>query len=83
MYDENIEVKKYIKENNLYQVSDTSLIENLIKEALENNKKALEDYKSGNDKALNFIIGFVMNKTNRTAKPHIIQEKLKKVLESY
>ena len=83
LYDENIEVKKYIEDNNLYQVSDTSLIENLIKEALENNKKALEDYKSGNDKALNFIIGFVMNKTNRTAKPHIIQEKLKKVLESY
>ena len=83
LYDENIEVKKYIEDNNLYQVSDTNLIENLIKEALENNKKALEDYKSGNDKALNFIIGFVMNKTNRTAKPHIIQEKLKKVLELF
>ena len=45
------------------------------------NKKALEDYKNGNEKSLNFIIGFVMNKTNRTAKPNIIQEKLKEVLK--
>ena len=81
LYDKNIKVENYIKENNLFQVKDDNLIENLIKEALKENQKALEDYKNGNEKSLNFIIGFVMNKTNRTAKPNIIQEKLKKVLD--
>ena len=69
IYDNNINVKEYISKNNLIQVSDDNLIKELIIEALKNNKKALDDYKSGNEKSLNFIIGFVMNKTNRTAKP--------------
>ena len=82
IYDNNIIPENYIKENNLFQVQDDNLIENLIKEALKNNPKILEDFKNGNTNSLNSIIGIVMNKTNRTAKPNIIQEKLKEILKN-
>ena len=81
LYEENIKVRKYVEENNLFQVQDTELIEGLVKKALQNSPKAVEDYKSGNMKSLNFIIGIVMRETKGKAKPHIVQQILKKKLE--
>ncbi len=81
LYDGKIDdVNTYIKDNNLSQIQDTSLIEELIKKSLSENEKALEDYKSGNTKALNFIVGFVMRETKGTANPKIVNEILAKIV---
>jgi aspartyl-tRNA(Asn)/glutamyl-tRNA(Gln) amidotransferase subunit B len=81
LYAEKFDVEEYIKDNNLAQVQDTGLIENLIKRALEENPKAVEDHKSGNTKSLNFIVGVVMRETKGTAKPLIVNEILMKVMK--
>ena len=51
-----------------YQVSDISELEKFCKEAIKENPQAVEDYKKGEKKALNFIVlnfivGDVMKKT--------------------
>ena len=78
LYESKFDVKKYIEENNLMQVQDTKQIEELVKKALKEAPKAVEDYKSGNTKALNFVVGIVMRETKGTAKPQIVNEILMK-----
>ncbi len=68
-------VEKY----SLKQSSDTSEIEAWVKEAIEGNKKAFEDFKNGNEKASGPIVGFVMKKSRGKANPQIVNEILKKL----
>ncbi len=53
-------------------------LEKIINEILSQNQKSVQDYKSGEAKALNFIIGKVMQKTNKRADFNAI----KRILES-
>jgi aspartyl-tRNA(Asn)/glutamyl-tRNA(Gln) amidotransferase subunit B len=62
-------------------INNDSEIRNIVKEIIKNNSKSVEDLKSGEQKAVNFLIGQVMQKTNRradfqTAKK-ILEEELK------
>jgi len=82
LYDKKFDVENYVEKNNLGQVKDDNLIESLVIKALKEAPKAVEDYKSGNSKALNFVVGIVMRETKGTAKPQIVNkilmEKVKK-----
>lgn len=82
LYDEKFNIEKYINENNLIQVQDNSLIEELVKKALEEAPKAVEDYKSGNTKALNFVVGIVMRESKGTAKPQTVNEIMLKLVKN-
>lgn len=83
LYDEKLDVEKYVKDNNLLQVHDTKLIETLVEKALKDAPKAVADFKAGNEKALNFVVGIVMRESKGTAKPDtvnkILIEKVKKL----
>ena len=61
-------------------MSDNSELEKIIKEIIEKNPKAVEDYKSGKQNSLQFLAGQVMAKTRGTANPATVQELLKKIL---
>lgn len=75
LFEKKFDVEKYIKDNNLIQVQDTGAIEELVRKALKEAPKAVEDYKSsGNPKPLNFIVGIVMRETKGTAKPQLVNE---------
>ncbi len=49
------------------QISDTKEIEKIIDEVIKNNKKAVGDYKSGKPWAINFLMGKIMETTNKRA----------------
>jgi aspartyl-tRNA(Asn)/glutamyl-tRNA(Gln) amidotransferase subunit B len=83
LYDSKFDVSKYIKDNNLIQVQDDSLIEELVRKALIENPKAVEDYKEGNTKSLNFIVGVVMRETKGTAKPQVVNTIMNKVVKEF
>ena len=68
------DVKEYIKKEKLEAVSDISELEKYCKEAIEENPKAIGDYKKGEAKALNFIVGSVMKKTRGKATPKEVNE---------
>jgi len=53
----------------------------IIKEVINLNKKSADDFKSGEQKALNFLIGQVMQKTNRRADFLKVKQLLEKELK--
>lgn len=81
LYAEKFDVKQYIEKNNLKQVQDTSIIVELVQKALSDAPKAVEDYKGGNTKSLNFIVGLVMKETKGTANPQMVNKILLEEVE--
>lgn len=78
--DKSFDVKKHVKEKKLEAVSDSGAIEKFCKEAIKENPNAVEDYKSGKQNALNFLMGQVMRKSKGKASPSVVIALLKKLL---
>jgi len=75
------DVNEYVKKEKLVAVSDTNILEKVCKEVISENKKAVDDYKSGKQEALNFLMGQVMRKTKGTATPKEVNELLRKLIK--
>lgn len=73
------EPNRLVDELNLRLVSDVAEIENWVKEAVNLNQKAFDDFKKGNEKATGPIIGYVMKKSKGKADPKVILEILKRI----
>lgn len=71
----------YVKTHDVEVKSDASELKKLCQEAIKENPKAVEDYKKGEEKAVHFIAGKVMQKTKGRAKPDIVQKILKELLK--
>ena len=59
-------VEEFIKPEDLVGISDEEL-ESLCKEAIDANPKAVADVRSGKDKAINMMFGYIMKKTGGKA----------------
>lgn len=70
------------KEKGLQQVTNTNELANMIKDVLDENTQAIEDFKAGKGRAVGFLVGQVMKKSKGQANPglvnQILQEELKK-----
>ena len=66
-------VTKIVKEKKLLKI-ESNEIDTSVKKAIEENKKAINDYKDGKNEALNFIVGVVMKKTRGRADPRKTRE---------
>jgi len=75
------DVKKYVEKEGLAAVADTGALEKFCKESIDENPKAVQDFKSGNQKSIQFLVGQVMRKTKGTASPKEVNEILKKLLK--
>jgi len=71
---------KEIKANEVSKINDISQIDKLIDDAISENEKAVQDYKSGNKQAINYLVGQVMNKSNKRADFKTTKEILEKKL---
>jgi aspartyl-tRNA(Asn)/glutamyl-tRNA(Gln) amidotransferase subunit B len=71
-----------IEQQGLKQISDSSAIEGIIEEVLDNNPKQLEQYRGGQQKLFGFFVGQVMKATQGKANPKQVNELLKKLLDS-
>jgi aspartyl-tRNA(Asn)/glutamyl-tRNA(Gln) amidotransferase subunit B len=74
------DVNEYVKREGLEQVSDTNEIEIICLEAIKENPAVVEQIKAGEEKAVNFLIGQVMRKSRGKAKPDVVTELIKKIL---
>ncbi len=63
----------------LKQISDEKIIEQVLAEVVSENLKAIEDYKSGKENAIQFLVGQTMKKLKGRANPRV----LRKLLENY
>ncbi|MFC7050286.1 Asp-tRNA(Asn)/Glu-tRNA(Gln) amidotransferase subunit GatB [Emcibacter nanhaiensis] len=71
-----------VEEKGLKQVSDTGAIEAFIDEVMAANMDKVEEYRGGKDKLLGFFVGQVMKKTQGKANPQVVNELLRKKLNS-
>ncbi len=69
-----------IDSNNWGQMSDDGELEKIIKEIILKNPKAVKDYKSGKQNAVQFLAGQVMSQTRGTANPEKVGQLLIKLL---
>lgn len=74
------DVKGYIKKQKLEIKSDKSELEKLCKEIIKKNPQAVTDFKSGEEKAFNFLVGMVMKATKGTASPEVVNKIMQKLL---
>ncbi len=75
--------KEIIKEKNLVQITDTKEIETAIDKILSANEFQVKEYLSGKDKVIGFFVGQIMKETKGKANPQIVNELLKKKLETF
>ena len=71
-----------IEQQGLKQISDSSAIEGIIREVLDNNPKQIEQYRGGQQKLFGFFVGQVMKATQGKANPKQVNELLRKLLDS-
>lgn len=70
-----------IKEKNLSQVSDTGKIEELAKQVIKDNPKAVKDYQK-NPNTIAFLIGQLMKLSKGSANPQLARETLQKLCKT-
>ena len=78
--DDDVEPISYMKEKGLLMVSDSGAIETAVDEVLAANPKTVEEFHSGKEKVLGFLVGQVMKKMKGKADPAKVNELLRKKL---
>lgn len=81
MLDTGKKVSQIVSEKNLVQISDEASLEGHIADVIRDNPKSVQDFKSGKENAVMFLVGQVMKKTKGKANPKIVQEVLKRRLQ--
>ncbi len=69
-----------LEEKGWGQVSDEGALGNVIVEVIESYPKQVEEYKSGKEPVIKFLIGMVMKATEGSADPQVVEKLLKEAL---
>lgn len=75
-------IEELIEEKNISNITDDSLLEEVITKIIENNKESVEDYLNGHDRALKYLMGQIMKETKGSADPLLASNILKSKLTS-
>jgi len=81
LWTEGGEVDAIIEAKGLKQMNDTGALEAIIDEVLAANPKNVEEFRAGNSKALNGLVGPIMKASKGKANPAQVNELLLKKLE--
>ncbi|BDR60172.1 Asp-tRNA(Asn)/Glu-tRNA(Gln) amidotransferase subunit GatB [Lactobacillus xylocopicola] len=74
--------QKFVEDQGMVQLSDTSVLEPMVKEVVDNNPQSVEDFKNGKDRAIGFLVGQIMKQTRGQANPKVINQLLNKELQN-
>lgn len=69
-----------MEKEGLLMVSDAGAIEGAVDQVLAENPKTVEEFHSGKEKVLGFLVGQVMKKMRGKADPGMVNELLRKKL---
>ena len=81
LFERSFSPAEYVKENNLGIIHDLGRLKDACRETVDDNKKVVEDYLSGKEEALNFLLGQVMKKTKGKANPKEIREMMLRLIK--
>ena len=82
MYQSGKSPEDIVREIGGSQVSDDAAIRAFVDQAIANNPKQLEQYRAGKTSLIGFFVGQVMKLSGGRANPQVVNEVLKKALES-
>jgi len=74
------EVESLVDQLGLRQMNDTGALEKLVDEVIAANAKNVTEFKAGNEKALNALVGQIMKGSKGTANPQQVNELLRRKL---
>lgn len=66
-----------VQRQGLAQISDTSELDALVEKVIAANPQVVQDIRSGNHKAVGFIVGQVMKETKGQANPRVVNQLLR------
>lgn len=71
-----------IQEKDLTQIGSADELDAVVREVIASNPKVVADYKGGNERSFTFFVGMAMKATKGKANPQLLQELIKKHLDS-
>jgi aspartyl-tRNA(Asn)/glutamyl-tRNA(Gln) amidotransferase subunit B len=74
--------KAIVKEKGLVQITDSGAVEKIVSQVIANCPREVAAYKNGKAKLLGFFVGQVMQATHGKANPQLVNEILRKKLDS-
>jgi len=80
---EKVSPKAYFSSKGILLESNEESLEAVVRNVLEKNKKAVDDYKKGKTAVLGFLIGQVMKETKGQANPNVLKHIIERVLVEY
>ena len=69
--EEEKDVLDIMKENNIEQISDDNLIKDVVNKILSENEESINDFKSGKDRAIKYLMGQIMKETKGKINPSL------------
>ena len=73
---------RIVDQKGFSQISDSSVVDGAVSQALAENPKAVADFMSGKETASRFLVGQVMKLTRGQAKPELVQQLVQAALEA-
>ena len=80
IFTDDIDPDRYVEEKGLKAVNDEGALRSTIEEIIAANPKSVEDYHSGKEKALGFLVGQTMKAMKGKANPGMVNKILKELL---
>lgn len=80
MFDQDVDPEKYVEEKGLKTVNDEGTLRKTVEEVIAANPKSVEDYHSGKEKAIGFLVGQTMKAMKDKADPGMVNQLLKELL---
>ena len=81
IFDGGVNPEAYVEEHGLKTVNDEGALEEVLKEVIAKNPKAIADYKGGKEKALGALVGQTMKAMKGKANPGMVNQKLREMLK--
>lgn len=80
IFSENADPEVYVEEHGLKTVSDEGALEEVLRQVIAENPKAVDDYQGGKEKALGALVGQTMKAMKGKADPGLVNRKLREML---
>ena len=75
-----IDPEAYVEEKGLRTVNDEGALKKVLEEVIAANPQSVEDYRSGKEKAIGFLVGQTMKAMKGKADPGAVNRMLKELL---
>ena len=82
IYLSNEDAESLSKSRGLQKIEDSGQLSDIVRNAIESNQAAVDDYKNGKETAVRFLIGQVMKQSKGTANPNSAETEIIKQLKN-